>query len=35
MSSFPLLFDLGTAKPTTRGVANTVKAGGSRALTEA
>ena len=35
MSSFPLLFDLGTAKPTTRDVANTVKAGGSDALTEA
>src|SRR6187200_670507 len=35
MSSFPLLFDLGTAKPTTRDVANTVKAGGSAALTEA
>jgi len=35
MSSFPLLFDLGTAKPTTRDVANTVKAGGSHALTEA
>src|SRR5262249_46776138 len=35
MSSFPLLFDLGTAKPTTRDVANTLKAGGSHALTEA
>jgi DNA repair photolyase len=35
MSSFPLLFDLGTPKPTTRDVANTVKAGGTAALTEA
>ena len=35
MSSFPLLFDLGSAKPTTRDVANTVKAGGIAALTEA
>src|SRR6478672_6825969 len=35
MPSFPLLFDLGTTKPTTRDVANTVKAGGSHALTEA
>src|SRR6267154_1467918 len=35
MSSFPLLFDLGTTKPTTRDVANTVKAGGTAALTDA
>ena len=35
MSRFPLLFDLGTQKPTTRDIANTVKAGGSDALTEA
>jgi DNA repair photolyase len=35
MPSFPLLFDLGTTKPTTRDIANTVKAGGSHALTEA
>ena len=35
MSSFPLLFDLGSAKPTTRDIANTVKAGGTAALTEA
>jgi DNA repair photolyase len=35
MSSFPLLFDLGARKPTTRDIANTVKAGGSDALTEA
>jgi DNA repair photolyase len=34
MSSFPLLFDLGSP-PTTRDIANTVKAGGSAALTEA
>jgi DNA repair photolyase len=34
MSSFPLLFDLGSA-PTTRDIANTVKAGGTAALTEA
>ena len=33
-SSFPLLFDLG-AKPTTREVADTVKTGGTDALTEA
>ena len=32
---FPLLFDLGSAKPTARDVANTVKAGGTAALTEA
>jgi len=35
MASFPLLFDLGPQKPTTRDVANTVKAGGTAALTEA
>src|SRR4051812_30158794 len=35
MSSFPLLFDLGTPKPTTRDVAHTVRAGGTAALTEA
>lgn len=36
MSSFPLLFDLGaSAKPTTRDIANAVKAGGTAALTEA
>src|SRR6478752_3826460 len=31
----PLLFDLGTPKPTTRQVADLVKAGGADALTEA
>ena len=35
MPSFPLLFDLGSTKPTTRDIANTVKAGGTAALTEA
>jgi DNA repair photolyase len=36
MPSFPLLFDLGAAKPSTRDIARTVKAGGgSAALTEA
>jgi DNA repair photolyase len=35
MSSFPLLFDLGSSKPTTRDVARTVRKGGSAALTEA
>jgi DNA repair photolyase len=35
MSSFPLLFDLGAVKPTTRDVAKTVKAGGTAALTDA
>ena len=38
MSSYPLLFDLGStaaANPTTRDIANTVKAGGTAALTEA
>jgi regulator of protease activity HflC (stomatin/prohibitin superfamily) len=29
MSSFPLLFDLGSTRPTTRDIANTVKAGGT------
>ena len=32
---FPLLFDLGSTRPTTRDVAKTVKAGGTAALTEA
>jgi DNA repair photolyase len=35
MSSFPLLFDLGSARPTTRDIAKTVKAGGTAALTDA
>src|SRR5437867_12592391 len=35
MSSFPLLFDLGPKKPTTRDIARTVKDGGTAALTEA
>jgi len=35
MDSVPLLFDLGARKPTTRDVANTVKTGGTAALTEA
>ena len=35
MSSHPLLFDLLAARPTTRDVADTVKAGGTAALTEA
>jgi DNA repair photolyase len=35
MPSFPLLFDLGSARPTTREVAKTVKEGGTAALTEA
>ncbi len=35
MASFPLLFDLGSTRPTTREVARTVKAGGTAALTEA
>ena len=34
-TSYPLLFDLGARKPTTRDVANTVRAGGIAALTEA
>src|ERR1700733_1165159 len=35
MPSFPLLFDLGSTRPTTRDIANTVKAGGTAALTDA
>jgi len=35
MRSAPLLFDLGTQKPTTRDIARSVKEGGSAALTEA
>ncbi len=35
MESAPLLFDLGKAKPTTRQIADLVKAGGADALTEA
>jgi len=35
MASFPLLFDLGSAKPTTRDIARTVKEGGAAALTDA
>jgi DNA repair photolyase len=35
MTSFPLLFDLGAAKPTTRAIADTVKRGGIAALTDA
>ena len=35
MSSLPLLFELGTRKPTTRDIARTVKEGGTAALTEA
>jgi len=35
MDTHPLLFDLGARKPTTRDIANTVKAGGTAALTEA
>src|SRR5918912_1309193 len=35
MSSFPLLFDLGSRKPTTREIADAVKTGGSEALSEA
>jgi DNA repair photolyase len=35
VSSSPLLFDLGPAKPTTRDIANIVKAGGTAALTDA
>jgi DNA repair photolyase len=35
MPSFPLLFDLGSAKPTTRDIARVVKEGGTAALTEA
>jgi DNA repair photolyase len=35
MPSFPLLFDLGSRKPTTRDIANAVRTGGTAALTEA
>ena len=35
METAPLLFELGTLKPTTRNVAELVRAGGSAALTEA
>jgi DNA repair photolyase len=35
MSSHPLLFDLGSTKPTTRQIADRVKRGGTAALTEA
>jgi len=35
MSSFPLLFDLGSLRPTAREIADRVKAGGTDALTEA
>jgi DNA repair photolyase len=35
LQSFPLLFDLGSPKPTTRDVADVVKRGGTEALTEA
>jgi DNA repair photolyase len=35
MASFPLLFDLGNARPTTRDVADVVRQGGTEALTEA
>jgi DNA repair photolyase len=35
MPSYPLLFDLGSTTPTSRDIANTVKAGGTAALTEA
>src|ERR1043166_2917837 len=35
MSSFPLVVDLGGPKPTTREIAQTVKDGGTDALTEA
>src|ERR1700730_14659853 len=35
MASFPLLFELGASRPTTRAVADTVKRGGAAALTEA
>src|SRR5256884_9039050 len=34
-ATFPLLFDLGPRKPTTREIAQTVKIGGTGALTEA
>ena len=35
METAPLLFDLGKPKPTTRQIADLVKAGGAEALTEA
>src|SRR3954452_19809869 len=35
MRSLPLLFGLGESRPTTRDIANTVKSGGTDALTEA
>ena len=35
MATLPLLFDLGLVKPTTRDIADRVKAGGTAALTEA
>src|SRR6186997_420500 len=35
MASFPLLFDLGGSKPTTRAIADLVRKGGTEALTEA
>lgn len=35
MASFPLLFDLGARRPTTRDIAAAVKTGGTAALTEA
>ncbi len=35
MPSYPLLFDLGTRRPTTRDVADVVRRGGTDALTEA
>jgi DNA repair photolyase len=35
MASFPLLFDLGASKPTTRDIARLVKDGGTAALTDA
>ena len=35
MATFPLLFDLGSTRPTTRDIAKTVKAGGTAALTQA
>src|SRR6185295_4203133 len=35
MASFPLLFELGATRPTTRAVADAVKRGGTAALTEA
>jgi len=35
MPSFPLLFDIGSRRPTTREIADAVKTGGTAALTEA